>query len=88
MRVTLSRDALADIAAAQAYVRQESPAAAARVGQGLLASCHSLSDFAERGRPGLKAGTREIAFGAYVIIYRVTPDRVQIVRVLHHARRR
>ncbi len=88
MRVTLSRDALSDIKAARTFVHQDSPAASAKVGAGLLASCNSLSDFPGRGRPGVKAGTRELVFGAYVIVYRVMTTRVQIIRVLHSARRR
>jgi plasmid stabilization system protein ParE len=42
------------------------------------------------GRPGSKAGTFERVIGRrtpFMLVYREKKDRVQIIRVLHHARK-
>lgn len=47
-----------------------------------------LADFPELGRvrPKLLPDLRSWAVGDYVIFYRVDPDAVQILRILHGAR--
>jgi plasmid stabilization system protein ParE len=55
----------------------------------ILAACDRLEYLPERGRPGLVQGTREItAIWPYVIVYRITPHAVEIVRVWHGAQDR
>ena len=46
-----------------------------------------LLDFPLRGRPGKKAGTRELVMPSlpYVIVYTVRDDVVVVVRILHGA---
>ena len=48
-----------------------------------------LADFPRMGRPGRVAGTRERIVGgtAYVVAYRIRDDRVEVLRVLHGARK-
>ena len=48
---------------------------------------HMLAEFPELGRPGRKAGTRElIVIGLpYLAIYRLQGDAVEILRILHGA---
>jgi toxin ParE1/3/4 len=53
-----------------------------------VAACDSLDFLPNRGRPGRAPGTREIAVRPYVIVYRVTPSVVQIVRIWHRAQSR
>jgi plasmid stabilization system protein ParE len=50
--------------------------------QGLLA-------YPERGRPGRRRGTRELVVPStpFIIAYRVTSDSVDVLAVLHGARR-
>ena len=68
---------------------QDSPAAANRVAVQLLAACDRLEYLPERGRPGLVPNTRElVALWPYVIVYRVTPDGVQVARIWHGAQDR
>lgn len=43
-----------------------------------------LRKFPEIGRPGRVAGTRELVVHPnYIVIYQVTPDAIDILRVLH-----
>ena len=39
-----------------------------------------------RARPELRADLRSLPFGAYLILYRVVEDGVEIIRVVHAAR--
>ena len=89
MPVTLAAAARADLARIRTYIGQENPAAANRVAVQLLAACDRLEYLPERGRPGLVPGTRELAaVWPYVIVYRVTPEGVQILRIWHGAQDR
>jgi len=47
----------------------------------------ALAEFPERGRPGRRAGTRELVFGGlpYLAAYRLKGDLVEILRILHGA---
>jgi toxin ParE1/3/4 len=84
MPVAFSPEALADLAEIRFYIGSESPAAASRVAIQIAAACDRLEHLPERGRPGLVAGTREItSIWPYVIVYRIVPDAVEIVRIWH-----
>ena len=63
-------------------------AAADRLYDRLAARVCILEDFVEAGvtRPDIAPGARMLVERPYVILYRVLPDGVQIVRVLHGAR--
>ncbi|WP_238578719.1 type II toxin-antitoxin system RelE/ParE family toxin [Inquilinus limosus] len=55
----------------------------------MIATCDRLEYLPERGRPGIVAGTRELtAFWPYVIVYRITPAAVEIIRIWHGAQDR
>ncbi len=89
MPVVFSPEALADLAAIRAYVGDRNPAAASRIAVQLVAACDRLEYLPERGRPGLVAGTREITtIWPYVIVYRISPADVEIIRVWHGAQAR
>ncbi len=89
MPVVFSPEALADLAAIRAYIGDRSPAAASRIAVQLVAACDRLEHLPERGRPGLVEGTREAtSIWPYVIVYRITPAAVEIVRVWHSAQDR
>lgn len=86
MPVILSVEALDDLERIRSFIGQENPQAANRVAVQILAACDRLEYLPERGRPGLRPGTRELtALWPYVIVYRVTPTMVEIVRVWHGA---
>ncbi len=48
----------------------------------------SLRAFPHRGRPGRIAGTREVVRAPYIVVYRVMPDAVEILRIYHGAQNR
>lgn len=54
------------------------------VGQ-IRTAIETLGDDPERGRPhdGVRPGYRKYPVGSHIIFYRIAPDAVQIVRVLH-----
>lgn len=64
------------------------PAAADRLHDRLAARLRTLEDFVEAGiaRPDIAPEARMLVGRPYVILYRVLPDGIQIVRVLHGAR--
>jgi toxin ParE1/3/4 len=53
------------------------------------AAVRRLRSFPESGRAGRVAGTRELVVSGtpFIVIYRVKPSAVVIIRVLHAARR-
>jgi toxin ParE1/3/4 len=87
--VAWTPQAVGDVAAIHRYVSRFNPSAAAHLAQSLYGVGESLSAFPERGRPGLIEGTRElVVFGAYVVVYRIRAEMVEIVRVWHAAQQR
>ena len=48
----------------------------------------NLGDYPLMGRPGRARGTRELVFPdlPYIVAYRVTTDRVEVLAVVHTAR--
>jgi addiction module RelE/StbE family toxin len=83
-----TQPAAADLAVIADHLRDEAGIVVAhRTIELLHAAATGLVRFPERGRPGRVAGTRELIVAPYVIAYRVRPKAVQILRVLHGARR-
>ena len=73
MPVIFSPEAIADLAEIRTYIGDRNPAAASHVA----------------GRPGLVPGTRELTLiWPYVVIYRIGPEAVEIVRIWHGAQDR
>jgi toxin ParE1/3/4 len=78
------------------YIAHDNPAAAKRVGRRLLSAVDTLATQPRLGRPGRVAGTRELVIPRlpYIAIYRVVEaahaaaGEVEVLRVLHGARRR
>ena|SRR5829696_311365 len=70
------------------FIARENPAAAAVLVERLEEHCQVLAAYPliGRARDELAPGLRSLAFGRYVIFYRVPDDCVEIVRVLHGAR--
>ncbi len=81
--------ALADLRRIRAYVAEHHPGAAGRIADRIRRSSHRLIDRPRIGRPGRCAGTRELVITGtpYLIAYRITPDAIEILRVLHGRQR-
>jgi len=78
-----ARDCLDEIIA---YIAEDSPDAAQRVLEVVLAAAESLSVVAERGRrvPEIDIPTiREIFVYRYRLMYQVLPSEIQILAVIH-----
>lgn len=90
MPVSFSRRAVSDLAAIRRYIAKDKPQAASRVAVEIVAACDRLEMFPERGRPGVRPGTRELTtVWPYVIAYRVGPrGRINILAIWHGAQDR
>lgn len=66
------------------YIAQESPRAAQRMAQTITASVQPVANYPYLFRVGRVPGTREIvAHPNYIVVYRVTASRIEVLRVLH-----
>jgi len=85
MKIRWSPEASVDFAGIVEYIRAQNPSAAERVARSIYESVSSLETFAERGRLGKVAGTRELVLTPlpFVVVYRVKEDAVEVARVLH-----
>lgn len=88
MRVSWQEQALVDLDEALAYISEDNPTAALKLVAAIFASAdQTLSEHPLAGRPGRVEGTRElVVHKSYVLAYRVEPDSVQILSVVHSAR--
>jgi toxin ParE1/3/4 len=89
MEVRWSPEAAADFTTIVRYIRQDNPSAALRVARAIYNAIAQLNTFPNRGRPGKIDGTRELPLTSlpFVVVYRVTENAVEIVRLLHGAQR-
>ena len=78
-----------DVEEVRSYIALERPTAAATMIERIQAAIAGLREFPERGRRGRVEGTRELAVPGtpFVVAYRVSARHVDILAVLHGARR-
>lgn len=69
------------------HIWEDRPRAAAREVDKVLDAVAQLSRHPSRGRPGRVAETRELVVSPYIVAYRVKGGELQILRVIHGARR-
>ena len=66
------------------YIAEHDPAAARRMLHRVLESMEPARHYPHFGRPGRVPDTREvIAHPNYIVIYRVLPEAVEVVDVVH-----
>ena len=84
MRVRWTRPALAQLAAIQEYIAEDSPTAANRIVRGIRIDVDRLDNFPAMGRPGRVAGTRELVVnkGRHVVAYHVRGQSVEIIAAI------
>lgn len=89
MIVRYTRQALQDVEEVRAYIALERPTAAARTVERIQVAIAGLREFPDRGRKGRVEGTRELAVPGtpFVVAYRVAARYVDVLAVLHGARR-
>lgn len=86
MRIRWSPHAAADLEHIVRHIHDDNPAAARRVATEIYEGASSLATFPNRGRSGKRAGSRELVFPPFVLVYRVAGEFVEISRVYHSAR--
>jgi len=81
--------ALADLDELMAYIAEENPEAATSVARKIWDTTQMLSHHPAMGKPGRVPETRELVIPgkSYIVPYRVVADQVQILRILHGARK-
>lgn len=89
MRLEWTRPALLDLREAGNFIAQDNPQAAAQMAERVREAVEFLLDQPNMGRPGRLSGTRELVVSGtpFIVIYWVRGAAVQILRVLHHARK-
>jgi toxin ParE1/3/4 len=90
MIVRYKKRALGDIEQIHRYIAGFDPAAAKRVVQRIENAIGRLNILPLSGRPGVVSGTRLLAVPGvpYIVVHRVRNDAVDIIAVLHTARKR
>ena len=89
MEVRWSLKAADDLEQIVRYIQHDDPEAARRVARRIYERAGGLQTFPNRGRPGRVEDTRELTLAPlpFIIIYRVVPEAVEVVRILHGAQR-
>jgi toxin ParE1/3/4 len=90
MRLRWDSRALRDIEAIYSYIAADNSKAAKRVVERIEKSVGRLLIMPMSGRPGVRKGTRLLAVPGvpYIVVHHVRGDIVDILAVLHTARRR
>ena len=72
-----------------AYIAERNPRAAIDLGDSIEAAVARIADYPESARPGRVQGTRELVVTGtpYIVVYRIEPTAIVILRVLHGAQR-
>ena len=88
-RVTVTPRAEADLDEIWLHVAMDAPTAADRLIDRIVGRCASLAAHPHLGpaRTEIAPEARMLAVGAYLLLYRVRETGVDIVRVVHGARR-
>jgi toxin ParE1/3/4 len=89
MRVIWGRNARRDLNEAISYLLEESVQAAELVGDRIHNAVQRLQKSPRCGRSGRIKGTRELVVmrTPYIVVYRIRSKRVEVVGVVHAARR-
>lgn len=71
------------------YIAQDNPLAAVSQGDRIDAQVDILLQHPQMGRPGRKAGTRElvISYTPFIVVYRIKGQRIELLRLLHGAQK-
>jgi toxin ParE1/3/4 len=88
MKLRWTKAARQDRERIYAYVEADNPNAALELDERFQDRAAHLVQLPNLGRKGRMDGTRElsIAGGSYLLVYRIDPDVVWIIRVVHTAR--
>lgn len=81
--------ALRDLGHVQHYIVADSPGAAAATIEKIVRAIENLPSYPNLGRPGRVKGTRELVVVGtpFLIPYRIKDEKIEILAVIHGARR-
>lgn len=88
MKLRWLKNALKSLRSVLQFIAAENPEATSKVVIRIERSVERLREYPLSGRTGTVAGTREIVVPGlpYLIVYHVTENEVQILRVFHTSR--
>ena len=89
MHLRWSEAAAADLERIADYLFVHAPTRAPGLVRSIYEAPEALLSLPHRGRPGKKAGTRELLLSPlpWIVVYTVRDDVVHVVRILHGAQR-
>lgn len=89
MEIFWQARALADLRAVHAYIAADNPRAARQTARRIVEAVDRLAVTPTISRPGRIVSTRELVIGGtpFIVPYRVRDGAVEILRVLHTARK-
>jgi addiction module RelE/StbE family toxin len=89
VKLVWTRLALADLRHVHDYIAAERPRAAAEITEHISRATRMIAEHPEMGRHGRVAGTRELVVAGtpFLFAYRVRGERVEVLALLHAARR-
>ncbi|HAR94464.1 MAG TPA: type II toxin-antitoxin system mRNA interferase toxin, RelE/StbE family [Deltaproteobacteria bacterium] len=89
MRLEWTLKAFGDLRQAGEYIATDNPEAAKRMAARIKEAVEYLIDHPNMGRPGRLVNTRELVVSGtpFIVVYWVKGAAIQILRVLHHAKR-
>lgn len=80
--------ALADLESVHEYISRDNVRAAERTIESILRGLETAEAYPDSGRKGTRVpGTRELILAPYIVFYRVKPDCVEVLAVIHGSRR-
>jgi toxin ParE1/3/4 len=90
VQVIWTQRAIRHLVDIRSYIERDKPEAARRVAERLILASEYLAVHPHKGRPGRKAGTRELIIPntPYILPYRVHEETLTILSVLHAAQQR
>ncbi|HEX8165590.1 MAG TPA: type II toxin-antitoxin system RelE/ParE family toxin [Beijerinckiaceae bacterium] len=88
MRIVWTEPASRDLEGIGDYIAKDNPAAARRIVRAVEVAVRRLARFPHSGRPGHRAGTRDLVVPRtpYIVPYRVHSRKLEILAVFHGAR--
>lgn len=89
MMTVWSRDSIRDLRELRNYIAEFDPAAANNTARRIIEAVEMLSEFPGMGRPGRMPHTRELVISGtpYIVPYLVTEGRIEIIAIVHGARK-
>jgi addiction module RelE/StbE family toxin len=87
MRIRWTVPAAEDLESIKTYLQQHYPHVAEPTVRIIYQRIRSLTTLPDRGRPGHRSGTRELALTPlpYVVVYAVKTDAVEVLHIHHGA---